>query len=145
MNYIEIAKELGIELNKSFKLNDFDGRFKLTERGLFCRNRGSWWDANYFLKDILKAGKENIVQTKNVLTEKERDWLSLVISSFRHRVISICKYEDCNDVEFIEISYYDFDSKGKFVRKMPFPGFKKGEYYEGMEPDKYYSLSELGL
>lgn len=34
MNYSDIAKELGIELNKSFKLNDFDGRFKLTERGL---------------------------------------------------------------------------------------------------------------
>lgn len=34
MNYTEIAKELGVELNKSFELNDFDGRFKLIERGL---------------------------------------------------------------------------------------------------------------
>lgn len=145
MNYSDIAKELGIELNRSFSVNGIDERFMLTEKSLYRRLRGSWWEADCFLKDILKAGKENIIQSKTVLTDEERKYLSLVINPFIHRVISICKYKDCNDIEFIEISYYDFDYKGKFVNKMPFPGFKKGEYYEGMESDKHYKLSELGL
>ena len=44
----------------------------------------------------------------------------------------------CDDMEYIMIVFND-------LIEMPFPHFKKGKYYKGMEWDKEYSLEELGL
>lgn len=70
-----------------------------------------------------------------ILTEKEKAYLSVVIKPFRERVKCIRKI--VFKKEFLKI-YLEDDN-------IPFPFFTKGTMYKGMEADKEYTLEELGL
>lgn len=71
-----------------------------------------------------------------ILDDEERAYLSAVIKPFREKVLSIDKIQD-EPWEFIciKLKYEEID----------FPDFKQGTMYEGMEPNKDYTLEELGL
>lgn len=71
-----------------------------------------------------------------ILTDKEKAYLSAVIKPFREKVGYVKKI-DCGKREFLKI-YLEDDN-------IPFPFFTKGTMYKGMEADKEYTLEELGL
>ena len=72
---------------------------------------------------------------KEILDEKEKEYLSAVIKPFRDRIEYIKKMEDIR--EYITIDLKD--------ERLPFPYFDKGTMYKGMELGKKYTLKELGL
>lgn len=73
---------------------------------------------------------------KEILDEKEKEYLSAVIKPFRDRFKYIKKIS--SDREYINVLLEDGD-------RLTFPYFEKGTMYEGMEADKKYTLKELGL
>lgn len=73
---------------------------------------------------------------KEILDEKEKEYLSAVIKPFRDRVKYIKKIS--SDREYINVLLEDGD-------RLTFPYFEKGTMYEGMEADKKYTLKELDL
>ena len=76
-----------------------------------------------------------------ILDDVEREYLSAVIKPFRNDVSAICKvcsaYEDR---EFIKILRFFGGINCTFL-----PDFEPGTMFKGMEPDRWYSLEELGL
>lgn len=74
---------------------------------------------------------------KEILDEKEKEYLRNVIKPFRDKVTYIQKNSYITK-EYIIIKIEE-DST------MLFPFFKKGTMYKGMEVGKGYVLSELGL
>lgn len=77
---------------------------------------------------------------KEILDEKEKEYLSAVIRPFRDRVEYIKKVG--GNREFIEITIND---KYFYFDYINLPYFKKGTMYKGMETNKGYTLKELGL
>jgi len=74
----------------------------------------------------------------DILTDKEKAYLSAVINPFREKVEYIQKCFDLGSKAYIYI----------YVKKcgsMIFPTFRKGTMYKGMEVNKKYTLEELGL
>ena len=72
----------------------------------------------------------------DILTDKEKAYLSAVIKPFREKVGYVKKI-DCGKKEFLKI-YLEDDN-------IPFPFFTKGTMYKGMEANKLYTLKELEL
>lgn len=73
-----------------------------------------------------------------ILTDKEKAYLSAVIKPFREKVKYIQKCFDLGSEGYIYI----------YVKKcgsMIFPTFRKETMYKGMEVSKKYTLEELGL
>lgn len=74
----------------------------------------------------------------DILTDKEKDYLSDVIKPFREEVEYV--YKICLEIgkrEYLEISLKN--------GVISFPYFEKETMYKGMEVDKKYTLEELGL
>ena len=74
---------------------------------------------------------------KEILDDKEKEYLSNVIKPFRDKVECIVK-ETSSYNEYIKITIKKDDC-------LSFPNFKKGTMYKGMEIEKEYTLEELGL
>lgn len=76
-----------------------------------------------------------------ILDDAEKRYLSTVIGPVKNNVWAIRKvcsaYEDR---EFIAILGFFGGSNCTFL-----PDFEPGTMYKGMEPDRWYSLEELGL
>ena len=72
---------------------------------------------------------------KEILDEKEKEYLSAVIRPFRDRIEYIKKMENIR--EYITIYLKN--------ERLYFPYFDKGTMYKGMELDKKYTLKELDL
>ena len=73
-----------------------------------------------------------------ILTDKEKAYLSAVIKPFREEVKNIEKVNSYNDIDqFIFFKVRD--------RWCSLPSFKKETLYKGMEANKLYTLEELGL
>lgn len=78
--------------------------------------------------------------SKDVLSNKEREYLSAVIKPLRDKVDYVKKYSfDGGEKESIGISFKN--DNGYFS----FPVFKRGTMYVGMYPYRKYTLEELGL
>ena len=86
------------------------------------------------IKKFLEWLEEECVP--EILTEREKAYLSAVIKPFRGKVGHVKKI-DCGKKEFLKI-YLEDDN-------IPFPFFTKGTMYKGMECEKEYTLEELGL
>lgn len=82
--------------------------------------------------------KYEIKAKKPILDDVEKEYLSNVIKPFRNRIKYIKKIQSANYGEFINLTFFNSDF-------MLFPHFEKGTMYKGMEPDKKYTLEELGL
>ena len=87
------------------------------------------------LTDLIKGTAKIIKIPKPILTDKEKEYLSLVIKPFRDRVSSISKD---GPLEYITISL-DGDDFAIL------PNFEEGTMYKGMETNRRYTLEELGL
>ena len=76
----------------------------------------------------------------DILTEKEKAYLSAVIKPFRKNIECIEKIKTYyGEKEYIYITMkknYDF---------CELPVFEKGKMYKGMETDKAYTVEEVGL
>lgn len=73
-----------------------------------------------------------------ILTDKEKAYLSAIIKPFGNKKIMIGKLRHLFGEEeyiWIDIDGYHFT----------LPHFKKGEMYKGMELNKFYTSEELGL
>ena len=77
----------------------------------------------------------------DILTDKEKDYLSAVIKPFRKRIEYIKKMNStyANGCQFLCIT----PSDDLFCFCLPV--FEKGTMYKGMEAHKKYTLEELGL
>lgn len=75
-----------------------------------------------------------------ILTDKEKAYLSAVIKPFRKEVKCISKiyYDIVSHITYIRIDMLNRD----FIS---FPLFEREKMYTGMECDKEYTLEELGL
>lgn len=87
---------------------------------------------------VLKLERpQTIYEFKEILDEKEKEYLSAVIKPFKNRIDYIKKI-DLTGREFIYI-YLKNDED------IDFPYFKKGTMYKGMKLGRQYTLKELGL
>lgn len=78
------------------------------------------------------------IEIDPILNEKEKEYLRIVIKPFRDKVEHIVKYVlDETGKDYIEIELEN--------DCLVFPYFKSDKYYKNMEPDKEYTLEELGL
>ena len=135
----EVAKLLGVELEEEFKIKGFINKCKLSTYGLMCWSDTSQdWVLSSAIGELLN-GLDEIVKLhepqKPILTDKEKEYLSLVIKPFRDRVSSISKD---GPLEYITISL-DGDDFAIL------PNFEEGTMYKGMETNRRYTLEELGL
>ena len=88
-------------------------------------------------------GSDTVVKLpKNILTEKEKEYLLSIISPFRNRVECISKYDYRSKYEYIKIKYNEIYDTSFSIN---LPCFEKGAMYTGMIESKAYSLSELSL
>ena len=139
MNYMEqIAEMLGVKLYEDFRIKAinemiFEKKFFLTEYGLFSED--STVPISTILNDILN-GQYKIVKLPFALTKEEKDYLSEVIKPFRDKIEYI-KRLTFDSVDSIQV----ITEKG--VMAVLF--FEIDTRYKNMEPDREYTLEELGL
>ena len=74
----------------------------------------------------------------DILTDKEKVYLSAVIKPWKNKIKFIEKFEDTYDKERILI--WIIGDRNTYL-----PQFEKGKMYKGMEANKEYTLEELGL
>ena len=139
MNYMEqIAEMLGVKLYEDFRIKAinemiFEKKFFLTEYGLFSED--STVPISTILNDILN-GQYKIIKLPFPLTKEEKDYLSEVIKPFRDKFEYI-KRLTFDSVDSIQV----ITEKG--VTAVLF--FETDTRYKNMEPDREYTLEELGL
>ena len=143
MNHMEqVADLLGVELDEEFKIEGHDDnlKFKFTEN----RFLQSYGDVHGYVDSIsimtVLEGRAKIIKLpKPVLTDEEKEYLSYVIKPFRNRIKCFYKWTcaDC-DTEIIMAPCTDYSH-------LDFPAFEKNTMYKGMEPNKKYTLDDLGL
>lgn len=75
-------------------------------------------------------------EKREILDEKEKEYLRAVIKPFRDRVKCIQKSYN---------NFYEYITICLIGERVPLPYFKKGTMYKGMEKNKEYTLEELGL
>ena len=143
MNYIEqIAKMLDVEIGEEFKIEGHDDnlKFQFTENR-FLQSYGDvyGWVDSISIMTVLEGRAKIIKIPKSILTEKEKEYLSYVIKPFRNRIKCFYKWtcDDCN-YEQIMAPCTDYSH-------LDFPAFEKNTMYKGMEPNKKYTLEDLGL
>lgn len=107
-------------------------------------------DGIYFFSDCLLNDKSGFeIYNKPILDKAEKRYLSGVIRPFRKDYkITVKKHRTAGDEELIFIWFFGSESiEGiDFLEGMAnLPHFKAGTMYKGMEPDKEYTLEELGL
>lgn len=108
--------------------------FKKVACGL---NRTDCWFRNRELYNDKFLDQEIEIEGE-ILTEKEREYLSNVIKPFR------------TDIDYIKKSDYFYEGEYYIViivrgLTLEFPHFKNNKYYKNMKINKKYTLEELGL
>lgn len=73
----------------------------------------------------------------DILTEKEKAYLSAVVKPFKGKVKTVEKISFGGEEEYLKILLK--------MDLMSLPFFAKGTMYKGMEANKRYTLEELGL
>ena len=139
MKYMEqIAEMLGVKLYEDFRIkaiNDmiFEKKFFLTEYGLFSED--STVPISTILNDILN-GQYKIVKLPFALTKEEKDYLSEVVKPFRDKIeyIKRLTFDSVDSIQMIT---------DKGITAVLF--FETDTRYKNMEPDREYTLAELGL
>ena len=139
MNYMEqIAEMLGVKLYEDFRIKAinemiFEKKFFLTEYGLFSED--STVPISTILNDILN-GQYKIVKLPLALTKEEKDYLLEVVKPFRDKIEYIKRLtsDSWDSIQMIT---------DKGVTAVLF--FETDTRYKNMEPDREYTLAELGL
>ena len=139
----KFAELFGLELDEEFKLSGTNDKYKLTIDGVmqYPTWLERWIPAN--LPWAVLTGKLEIIKLpRQILNEKEKEYLSNVIKPFRDRVNYIIKTENSLG-EYITIHSRLYTGWRSDVTLLP--EFEKGSMYKGMEINKRYNLEELGL
>ena len=126
-------------------------RHKIWEKGHYL-TRKMWGNivdeyGNDWLVDFSIANDNDWKAYREILTDRERKYLSAVIRPFRDRVKYIYKaneIDDCSQLIFIYMERYDYEENLR-CEYMGLPHFKKDTMYKGMETGKKYTLADLGL
>ena len=134
----EVAKILGVEIGEKFKI-ELNGtvhsrNFFLTDYGLFVIGEAD--RKPEALNQLLNGEYKVIKIPKQILTEKEKEYLSAVVKPFRDEVKHISKNQYDGE-EWIQI----WTKSGLAL----LPHFTEGAMYKGMEIGKEYSLKELSI
>ena len=107
-------------------------------------NKGSEYDLNHSLSRKFNMfgmiEGEKIEYDDNILTEKEKAYLSAVLKPFKNHTLTITK-EDATDGYNIIVMAGDEESQYYYFPMFPY----ESNMYKGMEVDKKYTPSELGL
>ena len=134
----QIAEMLGVKLYEDFRIKAinemiFEKKFFLTEYGLFSED--STVPISTILNDILN-GQYKIVKLPFALTKEEKDYLSEVVKPFRDKIEYIKRLtsDSWDSIQMIT---------DKGVTAVLF--FETDTRYKNMEPDREYTLAELGL
>ena len=77
-----------------------------------------------------------------ILDQKEKEYLETLIRPFKDDVLTIAKVGNLR-FSFIQISYKDFEDGSTL--NLHLPRFQGNSMYKGMEPDREYTINELGL
>lgn len=93
------------------------------------------------LTPVLYAEDWEVYEEKELLTDKERTYLSIIIEPFRDKVGYISKKRNSSDKGQAHICIF---GKGSTVIAT-LPWMKITEKYNGMQLDKNYKLEDLGL
>ena len=97
---------------------------------------------NHLFKDV-KVGNKPICFRKPILDDIEREYLKTVFKPFANRIECV-KKQQCKDMwkgmEYIKVLTTDPEGDNTC-----FPVFKAGTMYKGMDPNKAYTLDELGI
>lgn len=124
------------------RVRDFSKNFNI-ENGVL---EGMVLGQTYMLKDL------GLDVNEDILSDKEKEYLSAVIKPFRDRVCHIRKERGENiHVQYISIKSkrYDYDEdyvdEDDVYEYVALPYFKKDTMYVNMEVNKNYTLEELGL
>nr|DAY02424.1 MAG TPA: hypothetical protein [Caudoviricetes sp.] len=92
--------------------------------------------------DIIKVERpvkyEIVFGREEILDEIEKRYLTRVIKPFRHKIKGIMKRSEYGSLYYIKICLKNGDAAY-------LPCFKENSMYKGMEPNREYSLKELGL
>lgn len=145
-------KYIDFKLPNGFKKEDFEfikmQNPGVTEYPFFLRVRNrdyvEIFDVGYGDLEGMALGQTytwkelGLCVSEDILSDKEKEYLSAVIKPLRDKVESITKYEYDDAYEDIVI---DFVHEGCLV----FPFFEEGTMYANMETNKKYTLKELGL
>ena len=136
----EVAKLLGVELGEEFRIDNWF-KYNLTKDGFMCwSDYLQQWNYSGGIEDLLTGEKKIVKIPKQILDEKEKEYLSAVIKPFRDSVVAIIKSQYDDYYEFIQI-----EVNQEMYEYVNLPNFKKGVMYKSMEIDKGYTLKELGL
>lgn len=137
----ELARLVGLELEEEFRLENYSIKYKLTKHGfMYWSDEYQQWNYTCGLEDLFNGERQIVKIPKQILEEKEKEYLSNVIKPFRDSVVAIikCKYDDYYEFIQIEVNQERYE----YVN---LPNFKKDIMYKDMEIDKEYTLEELGL
>lgn len=94
---------------------------------------------NHLFKDV-KADTEPICFRKLILDDIERAYLKAVFKPFASRIKYVKKIGLWKGKEYIKVLTTDSEGDNAYL-----PMFKAGTMYKGMEPNKAYTLEELGI
>lgn len=120
----------------------FSNRFLCEYKNVYNIRYASLYDIGELTK--ITYGDKVLYKKKEILDEKEKEYLSAVIKPFRNRVKCITKYS-CNKNEYIHIVLNNKGIEMLNNEGIELPFFEKGTMYKGMEVGKEYTLEELGL
>ncbi len=93
-------------------------------------------DLNLTLYNVFKYNEWTWEEPKQILTDKEKEYLK-----------AVCRPFDVNFIEKLEVMAFDEEFLCICVHGKPMflPHFNKGTMYKGMEVDIKYTLKELGI
>lgn len=125
-------------------------RHKIWENGHYL-TRNMWGNVvdeygNDWLVDFSIANDNDWIAYREIITDRERKYLSAVIRPFRDRVVYIRKVKvgECNQFISIKVKRYDYDEEDS-NEYIELPYFREDTIYVNMEAGKEYNLEELGL
>ena len=141
MNFFEAMQEL--EKGKKVRKVHWDTNYYIAynkeDNTFIDENSHIVVDSIYLNSDKWELYKEDI------LTEKEKEYLSNVIKPFKNRVRYIIKYTNLSGLneEYIQICVKSYDSE--LDEDINLPLFVEGSMYKNMKKVHRYSLKELDL
>lgn len=100
------------------------------------------FNSNYDIVRVDRPVKyETIYKNDEILDSTEKKYLAAVIKPFKDKVKYVTKVDKVTGRQNIRIYHND----DLFTDIIDLPDFKLGTMYVGMEPNKDYTLEELGL
>lgn len=117
-----------------------------TSANCYSNDKNSWVNnKNLFSNEFLNQEIE--IEKRDILTDKEKEYLQNVIKPFRNRVKYITKETEINAYEFIVMDVINpLNASFYFgTEYINLPYFKQGTMYKNMKVGKKYTLEELEL